>query len=240
MENKKSKLYTKTGDKGISGLYNGTRVDKDSIYFECLGDIDELNSNLGLVKAFWREEYDKMEIKLYNAPGAGSMFYKTEKCLDTGKYYEWFILSKYIQEIQCNLMDISTHIATPIKINNEKENLNDWLSKIGLNKEIITNIEKNIDRLDSIVPPIKNFVVPSGNRLISQIHVCRSIARRCERRYVSIGIPSHIFGEISIIKEQLTIPLIYLNRLSDYLFVLSRFVGMTLEVEEDLYCSNRK
>lgn len=48
---KKSTIYTRTGDKGLSGLYNGDRVKKDSIYFECLGDIDELNSNLGLVKA---------------------------------------------------------------------------------------------------------------------------------------------------------------------------------------------
>jgi cob(I)alamin adenosyltransferase len=235
-EVKKSKLYTKTGDNGTSGLYNGLRFNKDSIYFECLGDIDELNSNLGLVKAFWKEDFDST--KLYNAPGAGAIFYKHEKCIDTGKYYEWFILDKTIHEIQCNLMNLCTQIATPINI---KDSVNDWISKVGLDKSIIQKIESNIDRLDSILPPLKNFVVPSGNKLISQIHVCRSITRRCERRYVSIGINESIYnkyGENEIVKEQLKIPMIYLNRLSDYLFALSRFVGMSLYIHEDIFTRN--
>jgi len=225
---KKSTIYTRTGDKGISGLYNGDRVNKDSVYFECLGDIDELNSNLGLVKAFWKEEFG--EPKLYNAPGAGAMFYKHEKCIDSGKYYEWFVLGEYIHKIQCILMNISTQIATPFK-----DDLEIWLSKVGISKEIITEIEKNIDRLDSILPPLKNFVVPSGNKLISQIHVCRSITRRCERRYVSIR---NSESSIELLKDQLNIPMKYLNRLSDYLFVLSRFVAMTLGIEEDLFFRN--
>ena len=222
---KKSTIYTRTGDKGLSCLYNGDRVNKDSIYFECLGDIDELNSNLGLVKAFWKEEFG--EPKLYNAPGAGAMFYKHEKCIDSGKYYEWFVLGEYIHKIQCILMNISTQIATPFK-----DDLENWLSKVGIGKELITEIEKNIDRLDSILPPLKNFVVPSGNKLISQIHVCRSITRRCERRYVSIR---NSESSIELLNDQLNIPMKYLNRLSDYLFVLSRFVAMTLEIEEDLF-----
>ena len=256
MDCKKSNLYTKTGDNGMSSLYNGERVKKDSVYFECLGDLDELNSNLGLVKAFWRDEMDSSIIKLYNAPGAGAMFYKHEKCVDSGKYYEWFSLSKYIHEIQCNLMNISTQIATPIQMGsitqnstlnstqNSTLNSTDWVKKVGLETNIIGTLEKNIDRLDSILPPIKNFVVPSGNKLISQIHVCRSITRRCERTYVRIL----NWGDLSnstqnstdndILTEQMNIPKIYLNRLSDYFFALSRFVAMTLEVEEDLYSRN--
>ena len=96
------------------------------------------------------------------------------------------------------------------------------------------DIEKKIDRLDSILPPLKNFVVPSGNKLISQIHICRSITRRCERRYVSI---LNLESKIELI-EVLNIPMKYLNRLSDYLFVLSRFVAMTLDIEEDLFFRN--
>jgi len=145
---KKSNIYTKTGDKGISSLYNGDRVNKDSIYFECLGDIDELNSNLGLLKAFWKEEFG--EPKLYNAPGVGALFYKHEKCMDSGKYYEWFVLGKYIHEIQCNLMNISTQIATPFKVN-----FDEWISKVGINTSVVSDIEKKIDRLDSILPPLK-------------------------------------------------------------------------------------
>ena len=218
---KKSTIYTRTGDKGLSSLYNGDRVKKDSVYFECLGDIDELNSNLGLLKAFWKEEFG--ELKLYNAPGAGAMFYKHEKCMDSGKYYEWFVLGDYIHKIQCILMNISTQIATPFK-----DDYEEWVSRVGISTSIIPDIEKNIDRLDSLLPPLKNFVVPSGNKLISQIHVCRSITRRCERRYVSIR-------NNELLNDQLNIPTKYLNRLSDYLFVLSRFVAMTLEIEEDLF-----
>jgi cob(I)alamin adenosyltransferase len=239
MDCKKSNLYTKTGDNGMSSLYNGERVKKDSVYFECLGDLDELNSNLGLVKAFWRDEMDSSIIKLYNAPGAGAMFYKHEKCVDSGKYYEWFNLSKYIHEIQCNLMNISTQIATPIQMGSTTLNTADWVKKVGLDTNIISILEKNIDRLDSILPPIKNFVVPSGNKLISQIHICRSITRRCERTYVRIL----NWGDLNnstelLLTEQMNIPKIYLNRLSDYFFALSRFVAMTLEIEEDLYSRN--
>jgi len=230
---KKSNLYTKTGDNGMSSLYNGPRVKKDSIYFECLGDIDELNSNLGLLKAFWKEEFG--EPKLYNAPGAGALFYKHEKCMDSGKYYEWFVLGKYIHEIQCNLMNISTQIATPFKVN-----FNEWISKVGINTSVISDIEKNIDRLDSVLPPLKNFVVPSGNKLISQIHVCISITRRCERKYVSIRNIEDLneYTQNNTLIEQMNIPTKYLNRLSDYLFALSRFVAMTLEIEEDIYSRN--
>ena len=123
-------------------------------------------------------------------------------------------------------------------------NSTDWVKKVGLETNIIGTLEKNIDRLDSILPPIKNFVVPSGNKLISQIHVCRSITRRCERTYVRIlnwgdlNISTQNSTENGILTEQMNIPKIYLNRLSDYFFALSRFVAMTLEIEEDLYSRN--
>jgi cob(I)alamin adenosyltransferase len=243
---KKSKLYTKTGDAGLTSLYNGTREYKDSIYFSCLGDLDELNCNLGMVKAFFKSEMEKQDIKLYNAPGAGGMFYKDQKCIDSGKYYEWFALEKYITEIQCNIMDISSLIATPpINTNTDIEM---WLSRVGLHNFIVKSIELNIDRLDSLLPPIKNFVLPSGNQLLSQIHICRAVSRRCERNYLSVenklkfiphGLSVRNILENKIIEEQYSIVRIYLNRLSDYFFALSRFIGMTLNLQEDLYSKNK-
>jgi len=243
---KKSKLYTKTGDTGLTSLYNGTRENKDSIYFSCLGDLDELNCNLGMVKAFFKSEMEKQDIKLYNAPGAGGMFYKDQKCIDSGKYYEWFALEKYITEIQCNIMDISSLIATPpINTNTDIEM---WLSRVGLHNFIVKSIELNIDRLDSLLPPIKNFVLPSGNQLLSQIHICRAVSRRCERNYLSVenklkfiphGLSVRNILENKIIEEQYSIVRIYLNRLSDYFFALSRFIGMTLNLQEDLYSKNK-
>ena len=243
---KKSKLYTKTGDTGLTSLYNGSRERKDSEYFSCLGDLDELNCNLGMVKAIFKTEMEKQDVKLYNGPGAGAMFYKDQKCVDSGKYYEWFALEKYITEIQCNIMDISSLIATPPI--NQNTDITVWISRVGLDNKIINSMEKYIDRLDSLLPPIKNFVLPSGNQLLAQVHICRAISRRCERNYLSVenklkfiphGLSVRNLMENKVIEEQYSIVRIYLNRLSDYFFALSRFVGMTLNLQEDLYSKNK-
>jgi len=237
---KKSKLYTKTGDSGTTSLYNGSRETKDSVYFECLGDLDELNCNLGMLKALFHNELEKSEIKLYNPPGAGAMFYKNLPGIDSGKYFEWFDMDNYITQIQCNVMDISSLIATPPL--DVIRDINIWLSRVGVNNEIVNDIEKNIDRLDSLLPKITNFVLPSGNQLLCQIHICRAISRRGERKFLSVEnhIKKNNLLENESIKQQYLIIRMYLNRLSDYLFVLSRFVGMTLNIKEDLYSKSKK
>jgi cob(I)alamin adenosyltransferase len=235
------KIYTKTGDSGTSSLYNGTRHPKNSPFFKLLGDIDELNCNLGMVKAIHKEMINNSEIKLYSAPGAGPC-YKHAIGLDSGKYYEWFALSEYIHSFQVNLMDISAFIATPPYDSNHKvygsmeEHLEKWVTKVGFNSSNYELLEKYIDRLSEILPKITNFVVPSGNSLIAQIHICRAITRRCERRFVDLYYSNCEYTKVyELIDKQISNIGIYLNRLSDYLFMLSRFVGMTLLVEEDLY-----
>lgn len=213
------KIYTKTGDKGISSLYNGTRIPKDSFEFDCLGEIDLLNSNLGLMKAFYNELKPTC---LYNPPGAGALYYKHSKCLDSGYYYEWFILDKIITNIQCVLMDISSYIATPFAGD-----------KYSIPESYITDIENLIDRFETLLPSIKNFVVPSGNTLISQTHICRVLTRGCERNFLKlVKNDSYESAENSKIG-------IYLNRLSDLLFTVSRFVAFTLNITEDQYSKNK-
>jgi len=222
------KLYTKTGDTGTTSLYNGQRLPKSSIHFEVLGSLDELNSNIGLAKAFFNEIIEESDIKLYSGPGTGC--YLTEPGIDSGKYYEWFELNEYLTKVQCIIMDICSFVATPPPMKNNPD-FNKWVTKINLDYSLVINIEKKIDRLDSVLPPIKNFVVPSGNKLISQIHIIRTIVRRCEREYLSIpfekDVPEVLFHFMEIQK--------YLNRLSDYFFVLSRFVAMTMNITEDQY-----
>jgi len=238
------KIYTKTGDRGTSSLYNGSRKDKNNIIFKFLGDFDELNSNLGMVKALHIEEMDKQEIKLYCPPGA--QCYRHAIGVDSGKYYEWFALKEYIYSIQNNIMDISAFIATPPydssnKIKNMETHLLNWHEKVGFDDSIILTIESDIDRLDSILPKLTKFVVPSGNKLLSQIHICRAITRRCERTFIDLyGTEySEYLGVYDLIDSNVNIVRIYLNRLSDYLFMLSRFVGMTLDIQEDLYLKNK-
>ena len=245
MENKKSKLYTKTGDKGTSSLYNGERVSKTSKYFKLLGDLDELNSFIGVSKSHWKNIIEQSEIKVYSAPGAGAMNYRHEKGVDSGKYYEWFVLKENIHSIQNKIMDISAFIATPPygKVYGDMDtHLENWASKVGFDIENVNTLEKYIDRFDSILPKLKNFVVPSGNKLVAQIHICRAIARRCERVFVELYSSEGTYGEYvgvyDIIDSQINTVRMYLNRLSDYFFMLSRFVAMTLNIEEDIYIKN--
>jgi cob(I)alamin adenosyltransferase len=180
------KIYTKTGDGGQSCLYNGTRLSKSSNYFIALGDLDELNAHLGMVKALWRDEQH----------------------VDTEKY-EWYSLGITVTEIQQNIMDICSTIATP---GSDDRFFNpDW----------ITKIEEKMDRLDLLLPPLTKFVIPSGNKLCASVHIARAVCRRAERHMIEVitpGCPSHI----------------YINRLSDYLFMVSRFVCVILKIQEYL------
>jgi len=249
MDPKKSNLYTRTGDNGKSSLYNGKREPKYSIYFNFLGDFDELNSNLGLVKAYHQEQLDTEPVKVYNGPGAGPVFYKTAKSVDTGKYYEWYALCEIINKIQCNIMDISSFVATPPPhemdtgtTKFEPGQLELWVSRVGFDSEQITVIEKLIDRLDSLLPRLTNFVLPPGNKLVSQIHVCRSIVRRCERKYIELceTVNYNYISSNELVRSQTSTVGIYLNRLSDLLFVMSRFVTHTLELDEDIYSRNNR
>ena len=210
----KSKLYTKTGDKGSTSLYNGDRVYKNSNYMRSLGDLDELNCHIGMAKAHWRDEMDKCVIQVYSAPGAGAMNYTHAPTIVPSDYtgpplhYEWFALGEILTDIQRHLMDVSSVVATP--------GTNDYFQPSWT-----TDLEKLIDRLDSLSPPLKNFVVPSGNKLTASIHICRVVTRRCERQTLGVVDDGHVI-------------LVYLNRLSDFFFALSRFVAITLGIEEDL------
>jgi len=233
------KIYTKTGDKGMSSLYNGTRKCKNSIIFKFLGDFDELNCHLGMVKAFHSDEIGLHDIKIYTSPS--DIFYKDKVVINSDKYYEWFSLKDYIHKIQINIMDISAFIATPPYNNKVRgdmlEHLEKWILKVGFSEDHSIELEKQIDRLDSILPPLKNFVVPSGNKLISQIHIARAITRRCERTFIDLYKTEYYeyVGVYEMIDIQINNVRLYLNRLSDYLFMLARFVGMSLDIQEDLY-----
>ena len=211
---KKSNLYTKTGDKGSTSLYSGERVFKSSAYMRSLGDLDELNCHIGMSKALWQEEVGKCVIQFYSAPGAGSMNYRHAPSIVPSDYngpplyYEWFALGTILTDIQRHLMDICSVVATP--------GTSDFFETSWT-----IELEQLIDRLDSLSPPLKNFVVPSGNKLTASIHICRSVTRRCERNTIGTVVDGHGI-------------LVYLNRLSDFFFALTRFVSITLGIEEDL------
>ncbi|WP_366184254.1 cob(I)yrinic acid a,c-diamide adenosyltransferase [Flavobacterium ovatum] len=181
------KIYTKTGDKGTTALFGGTRVSKDHIRIDSYGTVDELNSYIGLIR---------------------------DQEMDT--HYKSILI-----EIQDRLFTVGAILATPP----EKEILKNGqprLKNLGITKADIQLLENEIDSMELALPPMTHFVLPGGHTTVSYCHIARCVCRRAERLAV------HLNHEEPI--EELTIQ--YLNRLSDYLFVLARKLTFDLNAEE--------
>lgn len=181
------RIYTKTGDKGTTALFGGTRVPKHHIRIETYGTIDELNVNIGMIRS--------QEISEEHA----------EKLI----------------EIQSHLFTLGSELATdPEKavMRNGKERLQ--ISKIR--EEQVASLERAIDEMNESLPPLRHFLLPGGHPTVSYCHISRTVCRRAERLATALFLEEPF--EESLLK--------YLNRLSDYLFVLARKIGDELGVEE--------
>ncbi|PHR74671.1 MAG: ATP:cob(I)alamin adenosyltransferase [Lutibacter sp.] len=181
------KIYTKTGDKGTTGLYGGTRVPKYHLRIEAYGTVDELNSYIGLIK---------------------------DQKIDD-------ISSKSLLRIQNELFTLGSMLATPT----EKEVLNSGKERLNIPKiteESIQNLEAEIDTMNEDLPSMTHFVLPGGHTTVSYCHIARCVCRRAERISVQLN------DEVSIKPEILS----YLNRLSDYLFVLARKLTYDNQIAE--------
>lgn len=175
------KVYTKTGDKGKTGLIGGTRVPKNDIRLDCYGSVDELNAFIGFLTTF------PLEIENKN----------------------------FLQDIQNKLFNIGSNLAT----DREKVELKSFSV---ITEEDIKNIEKEIDRLDALLPDLTSFVLPGGSQEGAAAHICRTVSRRVERRLFDLQ-------ELYPVDETI---LIFTNRLSDYFFVLSRYLTINGGNEE--------
>ena len=158
-------IYSKTGDGGETSLLNGSRVSKNDIRIHFEGVSDELNSQLGLVKALITDNDNK----------------------------------QFIEDIQKTLMLIMAHVS-------DSKN-----EKYRLTEKEISLLENEIDTLSQNLPKEPQFAIPGKSVLEAQIHIARTAARRAERVFTAIN-------EKSTLNKT---ALAYLNRLSDYLFVLS-------------------
>lgn len=175
------KIYTKTGDKGMTSLIGGKRVAKNSARLESYGTIDELNSYLGMIRSFPMEET---------------------------------VINELV-EIQSRLFDVGGNLAT------DPENVNIKV-KLGVKESDIKLLETAIDRMDAEVPPMKFFVLPGGNQVVSFCHIARTVCRRAERRILDLAAETEV--------DELVMQ--YINRLSDYLFILSRKLAFDSGLEE--------
>jgi cob(I)alamin adenosyltransferase len=182
------KIYTKGGDKGETSLLGGTRVMKSHDRVEAYGNLDELNSFIGLIR--------DQEINAH--------------------YHEVLI------RIQENLFVAEALIAR----DPEKEAQNLPI----LREEEILALENEIDQMNEELPPIRNFILPGGHPTVSYCHIARTVCRRAERSLIRLNKTSPV--EDIIIR--------FLNRLSDYLFVLARKTGKDEGATETPWITNRK
>ncbi len=167
MGNRLTKIYTRTGDKGTTGLGDGSRIDKDDPRIEAIGAIDELNSALGLVLSH-------------------------ELSGDMGKR---------LAGVQHTLFDLGGELCLP---GHTKPYL--------VRAERAGELEAALDELNVDLPALREFILPGGSPAASACHLARAICRRAERRLVSLARADDVNPA----------GIMYLNRLSDLLFVMAR------------------
>jgi cob(I)alamin adenosyltransferase len=186
-----TRVYTRTGDKGETGLVGGKRVPKDSPRIEAYGTVDELNSIVGLARVF------------------------NEEKLEEGEAHRF--LDRVLRDIQEDLFDLGSELATPPDSTHE--------GSIRIGKREIARLEETLDECQKELGPLKSFVLPGGGRIGGYLHQCRTVCRRAEREIL----------RLSKAEETSEWILIYMNRLSDLFFVLSRWVGKRLGEREYLW-----
>ncbi|MDP1879694.1 MAG: cob(I)yrinic acid a,c-diamide adenosyltransferase [Parachlamydiaceae bacterium] len=183
----KTKIYTRTGDKGTTSLFSGQRVPKDNAFIEALGKVDEANCSIGLAISFIPKEPSFSE----------------------------FI--QQLETIQHALFDVGAAIATPRTCHQDKK-----LEKTRFDSHAILLLESWIDAMETALPPLKTFILPGGHSSGASLHLARSIVRNAERLVIPLFQQEDVNQEV----------LVYLNRLSDYLFVASRFLNQQCSVTE--------
>lgn len=203
---KKSKLYTKTGDKGTTSLYNGNRVLKNSVYCAAVGDVDELSSVLGVL-------YDDM-IDLFYKAGFESLLPNDEKHYSK-KLDLMSEVQSCIEYIQSRLLDLGSHIATPRESSGDQERK---LARTDFNEDYVKTLENWIDKFDASVPKLTNFILPRGNA-----HLARTVCRRAERSMIPLLEENEISEKAYI----------FINRLSDLLFALGRHITINILLESE-------
>jgi len=182
------KIYTKTGDKGETGLIGGKRISKSDPRIIAYGSIDELNSNIGLIVSVLNKKNKDMFSDLID------IFVK----------------------VQNDLFIIGSDLADPTPILENKDHTPRVMENMASYLECI------IDKFESELSPIQFFILPGGSIESSLIHISRSITRRAETTVTALSKSQTINPAI----------LIYLNRLSDVLFVAARLVNKRIGIED--------
>ena len=178
-----SKIYTKTGDDGTTGLGDGTRVPKDSLRVAAFGTVDEANSAIGVVLA-----------------------------CDTVMEPVRGILT----DIQHDLFDLGGELCIP--------------GHSVITEPFVARLEVELDTLNADLPALEEFVLPGGGQAAAHCHLARTIVRRAERLVTTLAASESVRPAV----------LMYLNRLSDLLFVIARVLARSESGEEILWRPDRE
>jgi cob(I)alamin adenosyltransferase len=187
-----TKVYTRTGDEGDTGLVGGVRVAKDHPRVEAYGTVDELSSAVGWARA-------ELARATASDPVAAQL------------------LDRHLEYIQHRLFDLGAILATPL--DEQQQGMPE------ITADLVTYMELLIDGYNQHLPALRDFVLPGGNGAVASLHVARCVARRAERRVTSLHRMEPLAGE----------ELAFLNRLSDLLFVLARWVAKLTSTPEFLW-----
>jgi cob(I)alamin adenosyltransferase len=198
MGNRLSKIYTRTGDDGTTGLGDGARVPKDSPRVEAYGTVDELNSSIGVLLAACAGTTSPRATPGDIQPGVPD---QVVECLT---------------EIQHDLFDMGGELCIP--------------GHRAIQSDQISRLETELDEFNDALPPLKEFILPGGGPAAAACHMARTIARRAERRVLTLSRAETVSPEV----------LKYLNRLSDLLFVLARVLARHERGAEVLWRHDRR
>src|SRR3989338_5894053 len=202
-----TKVYTKTGDSGTTSLFGGKRVDKNSARIRAYGEVDELNSLIGVIVSDLRHSGEQSDSRTDS--GQARM---TDQKL---------VINKKLLRIQTELFVLGANLATP----------SDVKTKVPkITKRHIKRLEEEIDSWSDKLPKLRNFILPGGSTIGSKLHLARTVARRAERSIVNLTAQEKINKNI----------LPYINRLSDWFFVMARYVNKGEKQEEKVWRGRAK
>lgn len=179
MGHRLSKIYTRTGDAGETGLGDGSRVPKDGLRVAALGDVDELNSCIGVLLAELPRPAQADEATIASLVRAA------------------------LEGIQHDLFDLGGELSIP--------------GRTSMTSAQPVRLETLLDRFNADLPPLKEFILPGGTRAAALAHLARTVCRRAERTTVTLAKQEPV-SDVSRV---------YLNRLSDLLFVIGRVLNRT-------------
>lgn len=194
MGNRLSKIVTKTGDQGTTGIAGNIRLSKADLRIEAIGDIDELNAHFGEAIALLKS--------LPQQDNGGT---------DNSDKDEISAIESTWLTLQHHLFNLGGELAMP--------------EHAFIDASITATLENLIVTYNEALPPLKEFILPGGSILVAKTHLLRTISRRVERKLVAL----HERDPLN------PASIIFINRLSDYLFVTARHIARITETPEVMW-----